>query len=117
VTADVAEGGVAEEGVASIDRVVAEAWSGFVREAWVALEGALVLGSKEQEARRRPECHVLSDAIRLAEGALEGVLAAPAHCIAAVASIAQAVLLQRRPLAQLGSQTMLISARTLAVVP
>jgi hypothetical protein len=109
---------VAEEGVASIDRVVAEAWSGFVREAWAALEGALVLGSKEQETRRRPERHVLSDAIRLAEGALEGVLAAPAHCIAAVvASIAQAVLLQRRPLGRLGSQTVLISTRTLAVVP
>jgi hypothetical protein len=42
-TAHVVEGGVAEEGVASIGRVVSGAWSGFVHVASAALEGALAL--------------------------------------------------------------------------
>lgn len=106
-TADVVEGGAAEEGVASIGRVVSGVWSGFVRVASVALEGALVLGSMERETRMRLKCRVLSGAIRLAAGVLEGVLAAAAHCIAAVvAAIARVALLQRRLLARLGSRTM-----------
>jgi hypothetical protein len=117
-TAGVVEGGVAEEGVASIDRVVPAAWGDAVHGASVALEEVGVLDSMEQERRMRLTCHVPSDAIRLAEGELAGALAAPAHCIAAVAaSIAQAVLSRRRLSVRLGSQTMLISAPLSAVVP
>jgi hypothetical protein len=54
--ADVVEGGVVEEGVASIDPV---------HEVSVALVEALELGSAEQERRMRLVCHVLSGAIRL----------------------------------------------------
>lgn len=105
-TADVVEGGVAEEGVASIGRVVSGAWSGFVHVASAALEGALALGSMEQETKMHLECRVLSGAIRLAAGVLEGVLAAAAHCIAAVvAAIARVALSQRRLLARLESRT------------
>jgi len=105
-TADVVEGGVAEEGVVSIGRVVSGAWSGFVHVASAALEGALALGSMEQETKMHLECRVLSGAIRLAAGVLVGVLAAAAHCIAAVvAAIARAALSQRRLLARLGSRT------------
>jgi hypothetical protein len=106
-TADVVEGGVAEEGVASIDRVVSATWGDVVHGASVVLEEVRVLGSMEQERRMRLTCHVLSDAIRLAEGGLVGALAALAHCIVAVAaSIAQAVLSRRRLSERLGNQTM-----------
>ena len=102
---NVVEGGVAEEGVARIDLVASEAWTGPVREASAALEEVLGFDSVEQERRMRAVCHVLSDAIRLAEVVLEGVLAARAHCTAAVVvSIAQAALSRRCFLVRLGSR-------------
>jgi hypothetical protein len=71
----------------------------------VALVEALELGSAEQERRMRLVCHVLSGAIRLAEGVLEEVLAGRARCTAAVAaSIVLVVPLPGRLLVQLGSR-------------
>jgi len=104
-TVDVAEGGVVEEGVASTDPVASEVWSGLVRGVSVALEEALELDLVEQGTKMRLASLVLSDAIRLAEGVLEAVLVAQAHCtVAAVASIARAALLRRRLLARPGSR-------------